>query len=755
MEVSQILRLTGGAASPPPSYPSYASYLCQEVFTDMSVLPLVFPSNISCFSPSHGSYQEELARKRELPVPPLPRRGSVLAASDDNIARTVRSPLPCSPLARPSSLSWLGEAEPDTMLHTRITAGGAGRAEGGRSQEEPGTAHPTQPEPVSGVPAGPPKLHSVCRAGGEREDVVSKAADSKAADSQAAGRQATDSKAADSEAEQQQTADNTPEPNNNNNNNNKENFSKMSAFKKREKVSLFQRTIDRLSFKSRRKREKALTETAEKEEKNEKENRADCGVIIPEIDEEPKRMREHVMEADSAKPEPASNPPPAPPPASARYTQSRPLNSLDAALKSFKQDAARSRENLSLSRPDLGLTPRARPGQARPALARPAGAGPPSSAKWRQVAPAPNRYLDSEWAKLSASMVNLSSSRTSLAQPGSGLAWRETSLASSQASLNTKPGLEQVPSSGLGSSQASLDTVSLAPDQVEPVRETRPGLDRASSCSVLLGADTPVKVPDSQLAGLNSYQRRVMVSMERLSVPGWYRPAPPSQPATPATPHRGQHSSGATPDSTDAVPAWRKGGSLQPGWRSASLSAGWRRGPAGCSSHYSSTRSTPPTSPASASSTLERAGTGTLLASARYRSRGSTLPPGATLSPPSSSVTRPSLTRPYLGWRSQERLDIGPAYLASPAQRLASSAVHTTQVKAVSPVSKEEVEENIREVADAILDYCASPVEGKPAAVKQAWLSGGEESDGASDNPDDDSGIDRSDDFTQEILAEG
>ena len=123
-------------------------------------------------------------------------------------------------------------------------------------------------EPVSGVPAGPPKLHSVCRAGGEREDVVNKAADSKAA-----GSQATDSKAADSEAEQQQTADNTPEPNNNNNNNNKENFSKMSAFKKREKVSLFQRTIDRLSFKSRRKREKALTETAEKEEKNEKENR--------------------------------------------------------------------------------------------------------------------------------------------------------------------------------------------------------------------------------------------------------------------------------------------------------------------------------------------------------------------------------------------------------------------------------------------------------------------------------------------------
>ena len=69
----------------------------------MSVLPLVFPSNISCFS--RGSYkvtatpeiqrgvsnlsfysQEELARKRELPVPPQPRRTGVLARSDDNLA---------------------------------------------------------------------------------------------------------------------------------------------------------------------------------------------------------------------------------------------------------------------------------------------------------------------------------------------------------------------------------------------------------------------------------------------------------------------------------------------------------------------------------------------------------------------------------------------------------------------------------------------------------------------------------------------
>ena len=37
------------------SYNEFGSYLCREVFTDMSVLPLVFPSNISCFS--QGSYK--------------------------------------------------------------------------------------------------------------------------------------------------------------------------------------------------------------------------------------------------------------------------------------------------------------------------------------------------------------------------------------------------------------------------------------------------------------------------------------------------------------------------------------------------------------------------------------------------------------------------------------------------------------------------------------------------------------------------
>ena len=33
--------------------------------------------------------QEELARKRQLPVPPMPRKGGVLARSEDNVSGAV------------------------------------------------------------------------------------------------------------------------------------------------------------------------------------------------------------------------------------------------------------------------------------------------------------------------------------------------------------------------------------------------------------------------------------------------------------------------------------------------------------------------------------------------------------------------------------------------------------------------------------------------------------------------------------------
>ena len=294
-----------------------------------------------------------------------------------------------------------------------------------------------------------------------------------------------------------------------------------------------------------------------------------------------------------------------------------------------------------------------------------------------------NKQVESEWAKLSASMMNLSrgESRRDL---------RETNLSSSKLSLD------------------------LRGERTEEVEVAR--LDRAMSVNVLAstdsghGEDCEMKVrpsgglsqpdnepswqvPHNQLQNLNSYQRRIQASMEKLNVPSWCK----SLKQTPTAP----------PTPTLRLPSSRSVSStLSSSWRTSSLSStgGWRRG----------------------SSTLDR--------------RDSGLP----------SRLCPATKQIYLGWRSQERLDIGPVYLTNPAQRLASSAVQVKQAgKEMTEKKEENVKEDIKEVTEAIIDFCSSPV-----AVKQAWLStDGEESDN-SDNPDDDSGIDRSDDFTQEILNE-
>ena len=103
-----------------------------------------------------------------------------------------------------------------------------------------------------------------------------------------------------------------------------------------------------------------------------------------------------------------------------------------------------------------------------------------------------------------------------------------------------------------------------------------------------------------------------------------------------------------------------------------------------------------------------------------------------------------------LGWRSQERLDIGPLYLTSPAQRLASTAmiqvkdnINQSEKSSVlcQPIrdkQPKDVEGNIKEVTAAILDFCK--------------YSGEDDSEKCRD--DEDSGIDKSDDFTQAVLNE-
>ena len=107
----------------------------------------------------------------------------------------------------------------------------------------------------------------------------------------------------------------------------------------------------------------------------------------------------------------------------------------------------------------------------------------------------------------------------------------------------------------------------------------------------------------------------------------------------------------------------------------------------------------------------------------------------------------------YLGWRSQERLDTGPAYLASPANRLATSlALHPAVRVGASAIVKtaDGVKNEIMDITEAILDYCNTPA----VVTKDACVDVDESDEDNETRDDDDSGIDRSDDFTQELINE-
>ena len=218
------------------------------------------------------------------------------------------------------------------------------------------------------------------------------------------------------------------------------------------------------------------------------------------------------------------------------------------------------------------------------------------------------------------------------------------------------------------------------------------------------------KVPDNQLQSLNSYQRRVQASMEKLTMCDWFKTSSRS-PSAPPTPRLA--SSNSTPEK------------LTSSWRSSTLSSQpvWRR-------QASVTLS-------SRSSTLERK-TSTM-SSQDYRSRMSTL-----TSTSSNSSQQTPVKPVYLGWRSQERLDTGPFYVTTPAQRLASSALeakHKLDVTKKATIKDvDNVQTNIKEVTDAIMNFCKSSLSDKEYGEEQ--------------NIDGDSGIDRSEDFTQEVLSE-
>ena len=103
-----------------------------------------------------------------------------------------------------------------------------------------------------------------------------------------------------------------------------------------------------------------------------------------------------------------------------------------------------------------------------------------------------------------------------------------------------------------------------------------------------------------------------------------------------------------------------------------------------------------------------------------------------------------------------------PAYLTSPAQRLASTVrpgrahtstvrlgrAHTTQTAAAGTG---DYKADIMNITEAILHLCNGSSVHAPPLVKDAWHVD-DENDDENDDMDDDSGIDRSEDFAQEIL---
>lgn len=132
----------------------------------------------------------------------------------------------------------------------------------------------------------------------------------------------------------------------------------------------------------------------------------------------------------------------------------------------------------------------------------------------------------------------------------------------------------------------------------------------------------------------------------------------------------------------------------------------------------------------------------------------------------SMSSTCPSPSKPlYLGWRSQERLDTDLNYQSSPASRLARSVLHPAKQQTKVAASKgaadnsgdkddvENVKSDIMNITEAILNYCNTSSHDKSSIDNDSPIKDNN-SDEDKDEKDDDSGIDRSDDYRQEIVNE-
>merc|ERR1712013_393598 len=187
---------------------------------------------------------------------------------------------------------------------------------------------------------------------------------------------------------------------------------KNTTNKKGEDENIFQKLMKRLSFRSKKKKKAEAPEKnteCDKEDKKDKDKNEDDTKSLSSVDEELSALckdnTEDNQETSPSVPIVSSSRPPLPslrrPPSSATTAQSRPVSQLDAALKQFRLSTAASRENLRSSKVDISQVEEQVKTMvtSRPSTPTPAG--------WRSRAPAENKNLTDQWAKLSSSMTDL------------------------------------------------------------------------------------------------------------------------------------------------------------------------------------------------------------------------------------------------------------------------------------------------------------------------------------------------------------
>ena len=232
-------------------------------------------------------------------------------------------------------------------------------------------------------------------------------------------------------------------------------------FKKAEKNSLFGSVVNRLSFRLRRIKDTRIdaTSISKKVTDNSSDSKTGGQDIAKECNlEESVPEQKLGKNNDMDKPgkqsflETSLDDGSIPISSSSTYRHSRPISELDTALKSFQVAAAESRKSISKANISADIyQPTTQPLSASSlTLNCPAT---PSSC-WRQKPPPPNNYLDSEWKKLSASLLSINHTRKEQT-------WKETDLTKTDVSIM--------------SSNKSLDTASLsvARENMEDFRVTR------------------------------------------------------------------------------------------------------------------------------------------------------------------------------------------------------------------------------------------------------------------------------------------